>query len=81
MAVEPKVLRRYGSTAIPAWADKDVKDAVFTWGWLLPRNGRFSLRELAVEIRKFYDAGNPKTAHDLAVLEGPVRTFEEVIHG
>lgn len=80
MAVEPKVLRRYGSTLVPVWADEDVKHAAFTWGWLLPRDGRFSLRELAAEIRRSYDADNPKTAYDLAVLEGPVRTFEEVMH-
>jgi len=81
MAVEPTVLRRYGETAIPAWADQEVKDVVFTWGWVLPWTGTFSLGELAAEIRRFSDADNPKTAHDLTVLEGPVRTFEEVAHG
>ena len=81
MAVKPTVTRRYGSTYVSAWAEQDVKDDALAWGWVLPWTVTFSLNELAAEVRRSHDADNPKTARDLAVLEGPVRTFEEVRYG
>ena len=63
------IIRKFGATGVSRNASDDIKHAVYTWGWLLPRGGRFSLNDLARAIRRAHCADNPKTAFDLAALE------------
>jgi hypothetical protein len=62
------IQRLHGTTGVSWYLPDDVKEIVFTWAWLLPFTGYFTIGELAQRIRQTYSEENPKTAHDLAVL-------------
>jgi hypothetical protein len=71
------IIKKHGDVGLPASASETVKSVVDTWAWLLPPNGTFTLGELAEDIRATYDASNPRTAHDLLVLEAAERGLKE----
>ena len=62
VSVGTEIVRVNGETGTATWLTEDQQFAVDSFDWLLPRNGQFTLNDLAKRIVSTHDRGNPKTA-------------------